>query len=367
MPFQPVPDREWDPELWARTLKGPHRAAFRVEVWAGGEQQTESAPYDDGSVTETWVTAGPRWSLSLRIPATPSWRRWLKMPALELRPYRGLRLPGRGSEPWWCPLGRFPLQQPALQRPWTTLGLAADDYWQWVSDGKWPLPMISPGGPIRDQLAWALRDAGLDGATITASSTAAREPVFIDKQRDEWVGIAARSISAQVSLDRVGQPVIEDVPALGATTSDLRGVVTSLAWTPDWSATFNAVDVSSSAPDVQIRYRATLPAEHPASPWRMGGADRPRWKVYQFSSPLLENEDQGIKAAWTTLARVSQASTQWTYTAVPDPTRSASDTVLAPLLDGGTQRVQIASIQTPLVAQAAQRLVTVDPSVGGPE
>ncbi|TKV61873.1 hypothetical protein FDO65_10135 [Nakamurella flava] len=361
---QPVDDREWDPERWARAIKSPHRAVFRVEVWADGVQQTERAPYSQGSVTEDWVTAGPRWSLSLTPPASPAWRRWLAMQSVELRPYRGVKL--NRTTTWWCPMGRYPVPPPPQGRPWSGAPISAEDYWSWISEGKWPLPIISPGGRISDQIEWAIREAGLGDVDVRATSTAEREPVFIDKQRDEWIGSAARSISAEVSLDRTGRPVVQDARRIGTPTTDLRGSVTSMVWTPEWAKVYNAVDVESSASNVDVRVRVALTdPKHPASPWRLGSSVRPRWRVYGYSSPLITTQSQAVSAGQRILERVSAAATKWSYTAVPDPTRSGGDSAYAPTLSNGVQVVQLQSIQTPLTLDGGpQQIDTVSTNTG---
>lgn len=76
----PVPDR---------FHTGSYHMVSWVEVWRG-PTQLGVGDFDEGSVTDTWVTSGPRRTLSLAVPPTAEWLEWLRL-GVELRPYRGIR------------------------------------------------------------------------------------------------------------------------------------------------------------------------------------------------------------------------------------------------------------------------------------
>lgn len=356
----------FDPDRWARAVAGSHRAVIRMEVWSGSEQLTESAPVLSGMATEEWVT-GPRWSLNCTVPPTAAWLRWLDQPSLELRPYRGIRLSPILT--WWAPLGRYPLLPPELVRPKGPISISVSDYYQWVSTAKYPGPVMSHPGRIASSIAQTLTEAGLPGADIRTKNQATAGSVLVDKQRDEWVASAAKSISCEVYLDRDGVPLITDAVRLGTPTSKALtgagGTAIGVKRTPDWDRVYNVVYASSSASDVDLpteRAAVTL-LSHPAHPARLGSPSRPNYRVYQYSSPLLRSTPQIQQAARTILQRVSSMAEQYSYTCIPDPMRSASDSMLGTTVDDGTQVVQLQSVGHPLTVDQPQPVTAVSTRV----
>ena len=356
----------FDPQRWARAVAGSHRATIRMEVWSGNQQLTERAPLLTGTATEEWAT-GIRWSLECTVPPTRAWLRWLDMPNLELRPYRGVRL--SPSLTWEAPLGRYPLLPPELTRPQAPISISVSDYYQWVSTAKFPGPVMSYPGKVTDSIARVLAEAGLPGTDIRTGKQNTAGAVLIDQQRDEWVASAAKSISCEVYLDRNGRPVITDAVRLGTPTSQaLIGpgkTAVGVKRTPDWSRVYNVVYASSSASDVELpaeRAAITLPS-HPAHPTRLGSPSRPNYRVYLYSSPLLRTTPQIQAAAKSILQRVSSMAEQYSYVCLPDPFRSASDTLLGATVDGGSQTVQIQSVGHPLTLEEDQPITGVSTRV----
>lgn len=360
--YQPL---GFDPERWARAIAGSHRATIRMEVWSGNEQLSEAAPILTGMATEEWAT-GTRWSLNVTVSPTKRWLRWLELPSLELRPYRGIRIsPSLNPE---CPLGRYPLLPPELSRPKDPISISVSDYYQWVSTAKFSGPVMSYPGKITDSIARVLGEAGLTGTEIRSGKGNAAGAVLIDKQRDEWVAQAAKSIGVEVYLDRDGVPVIADAVRIGSPTSKALvgggGTAVGVKRTPDWSKVYNVVWASSSATDVDLpseRAAITL-TSHPAHPTKLGSPSRPNFRVYLYSSPLLRSSEQIKQAAQTTLQRVSSTATQYQYVCFADPTRSAGDTMLGATMDG-TQVAQIQSVGHPLTLEEDQPITTVSTRV----
>lgn len=356
----------FDPDRWQRAVAGSHRAVIRMEVWSGTEQLSENAPILSGTATEDWAT-GIRWHLNMTVPPTRAWLRWLSLPSLELRPYRGIRL--SPSLTWMAPLGRYPLLPPELDRPYAPISISVSDYYQWVSTAKFPGPVMSYPGKITGAIIRVLSEAGLPGAEVRTGNQSAAGSVLIDKQRDEWVASAAKSISCEVFLDRDGKPVIADAVRLGTPTSKALmgsgGTAVGVKRSPDWSKVYNVVYASSSASDVDLpteRAAITLPS-HPAHPNRLGSPSRPNYRVYLYSSPLLRSTAQIQQAARTILQRVSSMAEQYSYVCIPDPMRSASDTMLGATVDGGSQAVQIQTVSHPLTLEEDQQITAVSTRV----
>lgn len=354
----------FDPDRWTRVLSGSHKATVRMEVWADGVMQSESAPLLSGMATEDWAT-GPRWSLSCTVPPTRAWRRWLDGP-VELRPYRGVQV--SRSVTWEAPLGRYLVLPPERTLPQGPISISVDDYWQWVSSAKYAGPVMSPPGEIARAIAQVMAEAGLAGVDIRSTNHRSAGSVLIDKQRDEWVIGAARSISAEAYVDRDGTPVVVDSPRLGAPTSRALtgdgGTAVGVRRTPDWPRVYNTVAASSSATDVDLPTEwvsITLPS-HPAHPARIGTPSRPNYRVYTYSSPLLRTTEQIKQAAQTLLERVSSTAEQYSYECIPDPLRGAGDTMLGQAITG-TQLVQMQSVGHPLTIGEAQPITAVSTRV----
>ena len=85
----------------ANALRFPHTAVVKVEVWRGGTRLDTglsggSLPILAGQVKDD-ATAKVRRSLTLEVPATDEIWNMLAVPGTELRPYRGIELPGGAS------------------------------------------------------------------------------------------------------------------------------------------------------------------------------------------------------------------------------------------------------------------------------
>jgi len=350
-----------DPERWKRALRGSHTATIRMELWADGTILSEAAPFEGGSVTDEWVT-GARRSLSTSIFLNRSWRRWLdNYSGLELRPYRGVRFSRHSLVE--CPMGRFPMRQPDIGRNTEAISVQCDDYFQRATASKFGGPTMSPGGRITLAIAQLLTQAGLPDARITATSTRSAAPVLLDgNERDQAVADLARSIAAEVYLDREGVPRIANARTIGAPTVDLGrlGYLIKL----DISKVYNVVSVRSSASDVDfgtVTAAITWP-EHPAHPYRLGSKKYPEYRVLNYASPLLLDAAQGIDAARTILARRAGQARTVQYSDIPDPSTDAGDTATGTTKDG-REVAQIQTVVTPLTVQEMQVITTVSTQI----
>lgn len=357
-------DPAWDKPRWDRMVASAGELTCRVEIWSGDTMLAESAPVQDGNVTDQWVTVGPRRKLAMTALPTRDWLRWLTFSSLEIRPYLGFRFSRRLSLE--CPMGRFPLDPPEMTLPSSLISIQADDYGIYLSDADFSdKPNQRRAGLITDAIADLVRGAGLPDPTVTATSTATSGVVVLDGSRLDAVTDAARSISAEVWLDRSGQPVIAEGTTLAASglysvlTGD-GGTAAGVAVKPDLGQLYNVVSATSSAQGVEFPAAVASigNTDHPAHPYRLGSPAKPRYKVLHYSSPLLMDSAQALKAATTMLTKRSALAGAITYTAFPDPARDASDTVLGATITGA-RLAQLQSVTHPFRA-AYSTLTTVE-------
>lgn len=335
-----------DPERWSRAVASSHTVAARVEVWAGGRMLTESAEFLDGSVTDDWVVAGVRRSLSMSVPPSRLWLRWFDYDLLEVRPFLGVRFTRYNTEE--CPMGVYPLTPPQLSRPYGPIAITASDRADKIVDADFvDKPVPRPAGPIVDAISWLVTGAGLPAPENHSTARGGAGEVLLDQTRMDALADAARSISVEVTLDRVGVPRIDDARVLGAATSSILtgdgGMAIGLSVKPDPKAVYNVVSVKSSMSGVEFPAQVARIAwdGHPAHPQRLG-----RERVYHYASPLLSTPEQALQAAFTILAKKSAAARTTVYQSFPNPAVDAGDSVLGATFDG-TEIVQVANVTHP--------------------
>ena len=360
-----VGDPTWDKDRFDRAVASAGQLTHRVEVWSDTTQLTDAAPVEDGSVTDEWVTAGPRRKLTMTAPPTRDWLRWLGYPSLEIRPYLGLRI--SRTVTMECPMGRYPLDPPEMTLPSSLITIQADDYGIYLSDADFTdKPNQRPAGRITSAIGALIKGAGLPEPTVTASSTAQSGTVTVDATRLDAIADAARSVSAEVWADRLGQMTIADAAVLGSATSTILtgtgGTAAGVNVKPDLADLFNVVSATSSAQGIVFPAQiASLGwSGHPAHPYKLGSITRPRRKVFHYASPLLMDAAQALAAANTILARKAALAGQVTYQAFPDPSRDAGDTVEGALIEG-TQLAQLKTVVHPF--RAAYSTVTTVPTM----
>lgn len=352
-----------DKERWDRAHGSSRVATCRVELWADGRLLTDSAPIDDGSVTDDWAITGVRRSLSLTVAPTRKWLAWLDNDGLEVRPFLGNRF--SRSLTMECPMGRFPLTPPEISRPLGPIQIHANDYYQWIDDADFQdKPVPRPAGYVTDAISWLVRGAGLPTPLNLSTSTEKSGRVTLDQTRLQAVEDAAKSISGEVYVDRLGQVVIADARELDDPTSEILTTnAVGLSIKPDPMQVYNVVSVKSGAEgmqDVPARVARIDWEGHPAHPYRLGTPGRPRIRVLHYSSDLLTSVAQMDRAASTLLARKSAAARTTVYEAFPDPSRDAGDSIVGATITGA-EVTQIASVTHPLRLSdgATQQVTTV--------
>lgn len=299
----------------------------RVELWSDGELVDDAAPIIGGQVTEHRVT-GIRATLTLDVEPSGQWRRWLRLPNLELRPFAGMSW---GAVPELIPLGRFPFIAPVVPDPLpAAIQIQANDWWGWAIGGRsFRVPMTARRGTVRDAVSYLMGAwvATLPWPTITATSRANMPAgVVWDGRVQDTIDALCKSIGAESFVDRSGEPRVADrvnMAAPSLTDSTVDGTVMSVTPAADRSQVFNSIAVSSSNQDIQfdpVVYTLNNP-NHPADPSNIGLQVAPG-----YSSPYFRNRAQAVAAAPGILAKYIEPQLSWRVECLPDPARTVGDT-----------------------------------------
>lgn len=354
MYFPPHTDVDW----YRRVIASPHTSTGRCELWSEGSLVTSAAPYVDGEVKDEWVQAGIRRSLTLSVPSTVTWFNWLRLPKLEIRPFRGVRL--SSSESVEFPLGRFLVLTPELMaRPAVALALQADDQWSWVVTADFTGLASSASGGVVNAIRLLIEGAGLGPVTVASTSVSVAKSVLFEGTRQDAIASSATAIGVEAYVDRFGTATITDVRALEYPTAYVLaqsgGTAVGLSVKPDWTGVYNTVSVLSSATDVSFppQVASVTWPQHPAARGKIGE------RVMHYASPLLRTAEQGMAAAVTILRRVAAPSTLYSYTCVPDASIDAGDSVFGSTLDGSILPFQVQTITHPLNAETASQVTMV--------
>lgn len=350
-----------DPDRLARALAASHRVTSRVEVWSDGVLVTESAPFLDGTVTDTWVS-GLRRHLDLTVPPTRQWFRWFDLGSLELRPFRGVRFSASSSVE--CPLGVFPVLRPGTALPVSDITIAVDDLWSRVQHADFADPTFMPSGSVEHAFSFLFRGAGLEPPGVPDVSLGNTKRVLIEKSRSDALVELARANDVEVFIDRGGASRVRKPPRRVPATSEVLvgfgGTATGVVVEPDWARVFNIVSVTSTAPDVVFapQVAALTDVTHPAHPYNMGTRDHPDYRVFKWSSGQLFTAAQAHKTAVSLLQKVAGGALTYSYDCVPDPSRDAGDSVLGSTRTS-TVTAQIETVTHPLTAAGVQKVTTV--------
>lgn len=361
-------DRPEDPERFGRAVRTTHTSTARVEVWSAGRPVAESAPFLDGSVTDEWVT-GSRRSLSLTVPATRGWQRWLDIqatPALELRVFRGVRFSRALTVE--CPMGVFPVLPPDQAIPaGQPIQITASDLWIKVGYGDFTTAESAPTRLATDIIRALIMGAGLPEPTVLVTSPAIFATTSPDNSappiiqvyagtRQQAIEDAVAAVAGEAYVARDGSPMVTPVRQLEAATSEAvttKGSAFGAAVATDWSKVYNVVSARSTATDVrfppQIAY--VISTDHPAHPSRTG------WiRTFPLKSSDLRTAAAAYAAAWAKLPSVAGPAQKITYRCNPDPRRDSGDSILGDTPDGPRTN-QIHTVVTPL--RAGLQTVTV--------
>lgn len=341
-----VPDRFHSPS---------HNAVSWVEVWRGPEQ-LGVGDFKDGSVTDTWVTSGPRRTLSVIVAPTREWLEWLRI-GVELRPFRGRRYP---SGDVVCPLGQFPVRKFTRPRRATQIQVQAQDRWQWVTADTFGAPVMAYGGTavrVAAQLIAEVDPYGWgESLELTASSGVWTPAGTWSGTRDQAIGDLLEAAAAEAFVDRLGVPVVRDRPTVGDPVVAIRGseggTLINLDEDIDWEKVANAVVVSSSQTGATLE-PVTVAITDPDDPAHRtnisGGATSGGWQTIKLQSPAFTSRDEMLVAGLAALAKNAGPARTWSVQMPPDVSLDASDTVLLETRDGDVL-TQIQSISHPLTA-----------------
>lgn len=344
MPW-PVPDR-WDPSE-------SHGAVSRVDVWSRGVLQDSVTEIVDGWVNEKWAT-GIRATLSLDVPDSLQWERWLDLPELELQPYSGMSW---GPSEHLLPLGVFPVRPQRRALPGDgRFRITADDRWSRVAAAQLHRPRLAYVGFIGDTVARLITEAGLAWDRIhpvnltpirvprvQVSDGTPTPPVMWDVDRHKIITELCTSIGAEAFFDRAGQAVVQDRATTPGTNlfDGPKGTISSIEPIPGDEA-FNVVTVSGNGNGAFATQMVTNPFS-PANAYRIGE------RVYPYSSSDITTQDQAERAAIALLAEKSAPAFGWTIECVPDPSRMPGDLVWVTTKDLGVFAGAVEEVSHPLV------------------
>jgi len=337
-------------------LGGPHQAQFRCDVYSRGILQATEVPYKNGAVTDQWVT-GQRRNLTLEVPDTYWWKKWLALPALEVRPWAGVSYGQGGSE--LCPMGVFEvLVKPRNLIP-GSLSLKAPDRWNRVVS-QFLRPEWSRTELTAAQAAvYVLQDQASEPVSNLATSLARTPNVLWQGAKQKVITDLLTPIAAEAFFDRMGFGVVKDRGYVWPATTvrpGRGGTVQDITASADFSVVRNALSVSSSNTDVvfeTVSAAITDPTD-PAHPDTIG------LRSEALTSSVLSNQDEAKVMLYSELRKRAAFSRQLSITQIPDYSLDAGDVTVACWDQfGDYEFVGIQSISHPL-REGMQQITTVD-------
>lgn len=310
---------------------GQGNPVSRIEIWSKGKYIDTTTDYRGGSVTEKRGN-GIRSTLSLTIRPSSQWQAWLDLPALWLLPFAGFSW---GVNEELVPLGVFPVRRTTFPSPPVDVTLSAADQWQLVMAGDFTGKVSAAGyaGLTRDAIAQLLMEVDISAGAahpvtkdplrvplVTATSTAQVDTSLVWDKRQDSIFDMAETISAEVYVDRVGQPVVRDIRTVPGTPL-LEDTVMTINPSVDWSDVVNTVIVSSSNSKVVFdpAIVSITDPTHPAHMSNIGLA------VLRIQSNNLADRNQAFAMASSELAKRSGPALGWTLQCLPDPSCMPGD------------------------------------------
>lgn len=362
-------------DQWKTTVKVTHRIYNQVQVFDDRNVQIGSLPFTAGSVSEQWVS-GIRRSINITVVPTAAAKQMLQ-PGVELRPFSGINY-GYGA-PEIVPMGRFPLFENDLSiQADQPISLTCNDRWQWMAMSPFPQPRPSNVGMlIQDQAMLLITETGRwtrDQITCTVTSAIKVGAQVFDGDRHTTIVALLDTIGAEVFTDRLGNPVIQTRPALGAPVAAFAQTVVGADGVPVFGR-LKDLSVATSATDVYAVVIGTSTSTDPAIPpltWtaRITDPTHPAYpppgvqpRTFPFNSPQFTDITQLKNATEKMLSRVSRQARQLSIVAAAtDPSLDASDTITVTWPTTGlSENLQLQSVDHALVLAGsdAQPLTTV--------
>lgn len=337
-------------------LRGPHQQYGYVEAWRSGVRLTFDGstrlPLLDGTVTVDGSTPGVRRTLSATFPGSTGLWDFLSPIGTELRAYSAIRYPSGDEEA--IPQGVFDIDvQNVGYASSGDIKVTAADRWVRVQRGRFLVPRASAAGATaRAQIASLINQVMPTGIVTSdqATSTATVPNQTWEKDRAQAIQDVAKAASLDVYFDRNGAPVIRDAPVIDINNSvwtvdaSETGVLIDANRQRDRQNTFNLVVVNASSNDGSPQFATVFcwdsnrlsptycgPADVPTSPPSPSQAGPFGQRATYYSSSLLRNQAQAVKAGNTVLAKVSGLAAQLSLTNISNAALDDGDTITVQL------------------------------------
>lgn len=369
---------------FARALRYPHTAVFRVEVWFNGVRQDTVAfpnglPILGGSVKNDG-TAKIRRQVSVELPASDSAWNLVARPGTELRPYRGIQWPN-GSQSW-VPLGHMEVDEGRLGYTASgNLSVSGGDLYGRVQASEFITPGIATFGTlISSQMVTFLQQAL--PASVNINNTLTSQYIIGDKvyvdDRAAAVEEMATALAAEIIFDGDGQCVLRPLPQItispvwtvdagssgvmlaadrDTSNSDVKNVVVVIATAADGSQLFDPVFTFDNNP-ASATYAGVDPVNLPSGAGPFGV------RPYRITSSAITTQQQAMEAAAAWLPLVAGQRSTLSLSSVVNPGLEYGDTIAVQLPPDPTTGARptelhlIESVTVPLTVNDAQQITT---------
>jgi hypothetical protein len=351
-------DDQIEPPALNRAIRQGATYVPRLEVWTEGARLTSSAPIIPGSgvIEASWRTGITR-TFGVSVPADDRWLRYLKRPALELRPYLGVRVSSRQVVDF--PMGVFPWQPGMRSTPRAEqIDIRCDDYWSWLLGSGRPAHEWNYGGMALESIAQMIADGGITYPVVEGASDRYMPYQLLDKTRHDVIADWCQAVGYEALVDRSGRSRLRPVVPLGAPTTEAvrgwEGTAASISEGMNRAEMKNQVATWSTAQNVVFPEQVAQidDPDHPAHASKIG----PR--RLEQSSPLYGTAEHAKAGAETLLAKHAALARVMTYERLPDPSTDPGDSMLGQLMDGSTEVQQVDVIVTPF-GRGLQRVSSV--------
>lgn len=368
-----------------QAIRGPHTAAFKVDVWQSGANVTPSRyadsglPITGGSVTVD-ASSQVRRTVSLTVAdpgLTPVTAQDLLAPyGTELRVQRGIRYPNGVIE--WVVLGWFRIDNDSLtisgQSGPTEISLTGSGREAFIVDARfWKVMQADKGVTVPHLIAGLAVNAlpshvpatvDLTGSTVIPATAF----VWDDKDRMGACSSMATGIGAEFFINADGTPTIRKVATPDKTkvvwTVDAgpKGSMVEVTPAVDRANVYNSVVAICQTADGTDGIQATALDSDPTSATFYGGrfGKKPRF----YSSATLAGSSPAATltkcqvAAANLLARYKGAGWTIAVSTLVNPALDAGDVIQVNLPDGRIQYHVIDQVVVPLDVSTVQTIQT---------
>lgn len=312
-----------------------HTAISTAEAYYAGKL-VAVLPLLDGSVSIDSRRDVLR-TASLTVTDTDEVRAALDLFGLEVKIFRGVRLPG-GDE--LVPLGVFRISDFEKPRLPDTITLNCHDRSQIVRANRWTDPYVVAAGTDMSDAIKALVTsryplAVYGDSLATGLATIGTQQVYeAGSGADPWKDARslAKAYGWELYFDAIGVVQIRTAPDLATTPttadySDMR-VVLSGADSVTYEHTYSGVVVTGEGTGTDVPVQAKVWDMDPMSPTYAAG---PFGEVpYFFTSSLITTEDQALQTATSLLPRYVGRVSQAKWEQLVDPALEGFDIIALP-------------------------------------